>query len=38
MVKIMLWLPNYLQVTEGNLGSYSLKGADFKSGFLFFLK
>ena len=38
MPKIMLRLPNYSQATEGNRGSYSLKSADFKSGFLFFLK
>ena len=38
MAKIRLPLPNYPQATEGNRDSYSLKGADFKSGFIFFLK
>ena len=38
MAKIMLLLPNLLQATEGNQDPKFLKGADFKSGFTFFLK
>ena len=38
IAKIMMRLPNLPSVTEGNQVSYSLKGADFKSGFIFYLK
>ena len=38
MAKIMLQLPNQPQAMEGNRGAYSLKGADFKSVFISFLK
>ena len=38
MPMIVLRLPNYPQATEGNRDWYSLKHADFKSGFTFFLK